>query len=357
MLVLVFSFRFPLYAFSFTPSLMITSSTSLNEDTSLDNTLRPQGFGEYIGQEKIKKNLHILIQAAKKREEPIEHVLLYGPAGLGKTTLSHIIAKEMGVNIKVTSGPAIERVGDLGSILTNLQDGDVLFIDEIHRLNKLIEEILYPAMEDYKLDIIIGKGPSARTLQLDLPKFTLIGATTRLGSLSNPLRNRFGSVHRLEFYTLEEMESIISRSGRILNIDIDKSGAKVIAASSRRTPRIANRLLKRVRDFAQIHDHTCITEDIAREALALLEVDALGLEPTDRHILTAIIEKFKGGPVGIQTIAAVTNEEVETIEDVYEPYLIQIGFLARTPRGRVVTEAAFIHLGLDLPEGHQQKLL
>jgi Holliday junction DNA helicase RuvB len=336
---------------------MITSSTAYNEDASLDNTLRPQAFGEYVGQEKIKKNLHILIEAAKKRKESIEHVLLYGPAGLGKTTLSHIIAKEMGVSIKVTSGPAIERVGDLGSILTNLQDGDVLFIDEIHRLNKLIEEILYPAMEDYKLDIIIGKGPSARTLQLDLPKFTLIGATTRLGSLSNPLRNRFGSIHRLEFYTPGEMEHIIRRSARILDIAIDDEGSREIAASSRRTPRVANRLLKRVRDFAQIHDETTITGHIAREALGMLEIDELGLEPTDRHILSAIIEKFRGGPVGLQTIAAVTNEETETIEDVYEPYLIQVGFLARTPRGRVVTEAAFEHLNYPLPEGHRQKLL
>ncbi len=336
---------------------MITTTEAHNEDASLDNTLRPQGFEEYVGQEKIKKNLHILLQAAKKRGDPIEHVLLYGPAGLGKTTLSHIIAKEMGVSIKVTSGPAIERVGDLGSILTNLQDGDVLFIDEIHRLNKMIEEILYPAMEDYKLDIIIGKGPSARTLQLDLPKFTLIGATTRLGSISNPLRNRFGSVHRLEFYEPSEMERIIQRSARILNIEIDEDGAREIAAASRRTPRVANRLLKRVRDFAQIHDQTLITAPISRDALRLLEVDELGLEPTDRNILTAIIEKFRGGPVGIQTIAAVTSEETQTIEDVYEPYLIQIGFLARTPRGRVVTEAAFNHLGFPLPDGHQQKLL
>jgi Holliday junction DNA helicase RuvB len=338
--------------------MAITSSAPQNtEDLSLDTTLRPSGFDEYVGQEKIKKSLRILIEAAKKRKESIEHVLLYGPAGLGKTTLSHIIAKEMGVSIKVTSGPAIERVGDLGSILTNLQDGDVLFIDEIHRLNKLIEEILYPAMEDYKLDIIIGKGPSARTLQLDLPKFTLIGATTRLGSLSNPLRNRFGSIHRLEFYTLQEMEHILKRSSRILSIDIDDEGARVIASASRRTPRVANRLLKRVRDFAQIHNQDLITGDIAREALDILEIDHLGLEPTDRHILSAVIEKFKGGPVGIQTIAAVTNEEVQTIEDVYEPYLIQIGFLTRTPRGRVVTENAYAHLGYSLPEGHQQKLL
>lgn len=337
--------------------MALTTSTAIADDQNLDTTLRPQGFQEYIGQEKIKTNLRILIEAAKKRSEPIEHVLLYGPAGLGKTTLSHIIAKEMGVSIKVTSGPAIERVGDFGSILTNLQDGDILFIDEIHRLNKLIEEVLYPAMEDYKLDIIIGKGPSARTIQLDLPKFTLIGATTRLGSISNPLRNRFGSIHRLEFYTPDEITSILKRSGRILNVDIDHSGAEVVSAASRQTPRVANRILKRVRDFAQIHNHPMVDSAIAREALNLLEIDELGLEPTDRQMLTAIIEKFKGGPVGLQTIAAMTSEETQTIEDVYEPYLIQIGFLERTPRGRVVTPRAYQHLGIPMPENHQDKLL
>ena len=336
---------------------MLTTATSIAEDTGLDNTLRPQAFSEYIGQEKIKKNLDILIQAAKKRSEPIEHVLLYGPAGLGKTTLSHIIAKELGVSIKVTSGPAIERVGDFGSILTNLQDGDILFIDEIHRLNKLIEEVLYPAMEDYKLDIIIGKGPSARTIQLDLPHFTLIGATTRLGSISNPLRNRFGSIHRLEFYNHAEISRIITRSGRILDIAIDPEAAAVIAATSRQTPRVANRILKRVRDYAQMNDHTFVTPVIAKEALQLLEIDELGLEPTDRHLLRAIIEKFRGGPVGLQTIAAMTSEETQTIEDVYEPYLIQIGFMERTPRGRVVTPHAYHHLGLTPPENHQEKLL
>ena len=327
------------------------------DDSLLDTTLRPQSFGEYIGQEKTKRNLDIFIEAAKRRGETIEHVLLYGPAGLGKTTLANIIAKEMGVNIRVTSGPAIERVGDLGSILTNLEPGDVLFIDEIHRLNKTIEEVLYPAMEDYKLDIIIGKGPSARTLQLDLPRFTLIGATTRLGSLSNPLRNRFGSTHRLEFYTENEMKNIITRSSRILKTQIDESGAGEIARASRQTPRVANRLLKRVRDYAEIKGETTISKDFAREALELFEVDELGLEPTDRHILHALIEKFRGGPAGIQAIAAVTGEEIQTIEDVYEPYLIQIGCLARTPRGRVVTTKGFEHLGLTEPAGHQEKLL
>jgi holliday junction DNA helicase RuvB len=336
---------------------MITTGNDTIEEQTLDNTLRPQSFGDYIGQEKIKRNLDIFIQAAKKRGETIDHVLLYGPAGLGKTTLANIIAKEMGVSIKTTSGPAIEKVGDLGSILTNLDDGDVLFIDEIHRLNKMIEEVLYPAMEDYKLDIIIGKGPAARTIQLDLPRFTLIGATTRLGALSNPLRNRFGSTHRLEFYTTEEIEKIVTRSSSILGIGIDAAGAKAVATSSRQTPRVANRILKRVRDYAQIHDADIITEPIAREALSLYEIDRLGLEPTDRHILHSIIEKFKGGPAGLQAVAAVTGEEIQTIEDVYEPYLIQLGFLARTPRGRVVTPAAYKHLGLDVPEHHEDKLL
>jgi len=336
---------------------MITNSSQQNEDSKLDITLRPQNFKDYIGQEKVKRGLDILIGAAKKRNEPIEHVLLHGPAGLGKTTLSHIIANEMGVNIKITSGPAIERVGDLGSILTNLQDGDVLFIDEIHRLNKLVEEILYPAMEDYKLDIIVGKGPSARTLQLDLPKFTLIGATTRLGSISNPLRNRFGVIDKLEFYNQEEIQKIINRSGAILNIEIDSEGAEKIAACSRQTPRIANRILKRVRDFAQMKNCDIISKSIAEEALQALDIDHAGLEPTDRHIIETIINKFKGGPVGVQTIAAATSEEIQTIEDVYEPYLIQLGFLARTPRGRVVTENGFNHLGIACSKEHQQKLI
>ena len=316
----------------------------------MDNTLRPQNFGEYIGQEKVKTNLDILLQAAKKRKDPVEHILLYGPAGLGKTTLANIIAKEMGVNIKTTSGPAIERVGDFGSTLTNLQDGDVLFIDEIHRLNKLIEEVLYPAMEDYKLDIIIGKGPSARTIQLDLPKFTLIGATTKLGSLSNPLRNRFGATHRLDFYTQGEIKKILERSSRILNVNIEETGLDKIASCARFTPRVANRLLKRVRDFSEIKNHLSIDSAVANAALKMIDVDHIGLEDVDRQILRTIIEKFGGGPVGLGTLAAATSEEIKTIEDVYEPYLIQIGFLARTPRGRIVTQNGYEHLNIPYPK-------
>ncbi|MDD3487694.1 MAG: Holliday junction branch migration DNA helicase RuvB [Candidatus Moranbacteria bacterium] len=335
---------------------MITSSIEQSDDTKLDITLRPQTFEEYFGQKKTKKNLRILIDAAKKRGEPIEHVLLYGPAGLGKTTLAHIIANEMNASIRATSGPAIEKVGDLGSILTNLGEGDILFIDEIHRLNKLIEEVLYPAMEDFKLDIIIGKGPSAKTLQLDLPRFTLIGATTRLGSISSPLRNRFGVVNRLDFYENEEIENIVRRSANILSVPIDSAGAKSVSRSSRRTPRVANRLLKRVRDYTQVQDQNTITEDLCRAAFENLEIDELGLEPTDRYILETIINKFNGGPVGLSTIAAATSEETETIEDVYEPYLLQIGFLARTPRGRVATEAAYRHLGLAYNKEQGNKL-
>ncbi len=334
--------------------MAITNSKEQDEDKKIDVTLRPQRFDEYIGQEKIKKNLSILIEAARRRKEPIEHVLLYGPAGLGKTTLSNIIAKEMGVGIKTTSGPAIERVGDLGSILTNLKDGDVLFIDEIHRLNKLVEEVLYPAMEDYKLDIIVGKGPSARTLQLDLPKFTLIGATTKLGSISNPLGNSFGVIHKLSFYNNPEMESIINRSGKILNVEIDGSGCKKISDCSRKTPRIANRILKRVRDFAQIENIKNIDKATSEKALKMLEIDELGLEPADREVVRVMIDKFNGGPVGVQTIAAATSEEVQTIEDVYEPFLIQSGLLMRTSRGRMVTEKGYLHLGYPFDKDDSQ---
>ena len=335
---------------------MLTSPLQNEEHPIIDLTLRPQGFDEYQGQEKIKENLRILIAAAKGRQEPIEHVLLCGAAGLGKTTLAHIIAKEMGVGIKVTSGPAIERVGDLGSILTNLSDGDILFVDEAHRLNKLIEEVLYPAMEDFKLDIVIGKGPSARTLQLDLPKFTLISATTRPGLISSPLRSRFGITFRLDFYQQEDIAKIIRRSAKILNIVTDPNAVDIIARSSRSTPRVANRLLKRVRDFAQVRGNGQITPDLARQALAMLEIDQLGLEPVDRQILRLIIEKFDGGPVGLQALAAATHEEQDTIEDVYEPYLLQLGFIGRTPRGRMATRFAYEHLGLKYPDQPQEKL-
>jgi len=337
---------------------MINDATQQPEEDKIEVTLRPRSFDEYVGQEKIKRNLAVVIGAAKKRQEPIEHTLLYGPAGLGKTTLAHIIAREMGANIKITSGPAIERVGDLGSILTNLDDGDVLFVDEIHRLNKTVEEILYPAMEDHKLDIVIGKGPSARTLQLDLPKFTLIGATTRLGSLTGPLRDRFGIVHRLEFYEEEEIEKIVDRAGSILGVHLHDEGREMIARCSRCTPRIANRLLKRVRDVAQMEDADMITKDIADRALKMLEIDLLGLDTSDRRVLDAIISKFGGGPVGVQTLAAATSEEVQTIEDVYEPYLMKLGFLERTPRGRMVTQACLEHLGYASQTAQeQQKLL
>lgn len=335
----------------------LTDPKGTNEDQILDKTLRPRSFFEYIGQEKIKENLKILIQAAKKRNEPIEHVLLSGASGLGKTTLANIIANELDVDFKVTSGPAIERVGDLGSILTNLADGDILFIDEAHRLNKLVEEVLYPAMEDFKLDIIIGKGPSARTLQLDLPHFTLIAATTRPALLSSPLRSRFGASFRLDFYASEDMEKIIARSAKILNTTIDKDAVNTIAKSCRFTPRVANRLLKRVRDFAQVKGDGEITAELAQSALKMLEVDELGLEPIDRQILKIIVEKFDGGPVGLQTLAAATSEEEDTLADVYEPYLMQLGFLVRTPRGRVVSAEAYKHLGLRYPESQQKKLI
>ena len=329
---------------------MYTDPRPQQEDRALDSTLRPLSFNEYIGQEKVKKNLNILIEAAKQRGEAIDHILLYGGSGLGKTTLAYIIAKELSSNIKVTSGPAIEKVGDLAAILTNLQEGDVLFFDEAHRLNKLIEEILYPAMEEYKLDIIIGKGPSAKTLQLQLPRFTLIAATTRAGMLSSPLRNRFGATFQLNFYTTEDIEKILQRSSKILQIESEFEGLKKIAQRARFTPRVANRLLKRVRDYAQVKGQGVITEDIAKEALDMLEIDDMGLEPADRNILKVIIEKFEGGPVGLDSIAAATSEERDAISDIYEPYLMQIGFLARTSKGRITTKQAYKHLGIKGPQ-------
>lgn len=334
----------------------VTTPQQLNEDRSLDSTLRPRSFEEYMGQQKIKENLKILMEAAKKRKEPIEHVLLYGSAGLGKTTLGHIIAKEMNCNIKVTSGPAIEKVGDLASILTNLQDGDVLFIDESHRINKTIEETLYPAMEDFLLDIIIGKGPSARTLRLELPRFTLIAATTRIGLLSSPLRSRFGATYRLDFYEQSDIEKIISRSAQILKTAIEPTAVQMVAQRSRYTPRVANRLLKRTRDYAQVRADGLINQELAQEALKMLEIDEMGLELADRYILETMIKKFNGGPVGLQALAAATNEEQDTIEEIYEPFLLRLGFLARTPKGRQATKLAYDHLGLKYVQREQDKL-
>jgi Holliday junction DNA helicase RuvB len=338
----------------------IIKTTAPIEDVAeleLENNLRPRDFASYIGQERLKKNLKLAIDAAKKRGEPIDHVLLYGPPGLGKTTMATVIANEMGTTIRVTSGPAIERAGDLASLLTNLQDHDILFIDEIHRLNRSVEEVLYSAMEDFKLDIMLGKGPSARSLRLDLPKFTIIGATTRTGSLAAPLRDRFGIIHRLEFYNPEEISRIIKRAASILKTDIHEDAANQLAQRARLTPRVANRLLKRVRDYADINGDGIIDRHNSTHALKLLEIDELGLDPADRMLLLAIIDNYHGGPVGVETLAALTSEERTTIEDFYEPYLMQIGLLERTPRGRKVTAKAYRHLGRVIPAHRSQESL
>ncbi|MGE7881297.1 Holliday junction branch migration DNA helicase RuvB [Bacillus sp. NPDC094077] len=328
----------------------LLSGESAYEDADLEYSLRPQTLRQYIGQDKAKHNLEVFIEAAKMREETLDHVLLYGPPGLGKTTLANIIANEMGVNIRTTSGPAIERPGDLAAVLTALQPGDVLFIDEIHRLHRSIEEVLYPAMEDFCLDIVIGKGPSARSVRLDLPPFTLVGATTRAGALSAPLRDRFGVLSRLEYYTVDQLSAIVERTAEVFEVEIDSLAALEIARRARGTPRIANRLLRRVRDFAQVRGNGTITMEITQMALELLQVDKLGLDHIDHKLLLGIIEKFRGGPVGLETVSATIGEESHTIEDVYEPYLLQIGFLQRTPRGRIVTPLAYEHFGMEMPQ-------
>lgn len=337
----------------FEAPLVTTSLTPLDDG---EFSLRPKLLADYTGQEKAKGNLSVYIEAARRRNEPLDHVLLYGPPGLGKTTMAGVIANEMGVNIRITSGPAIEKAGDLAALLTNLNAGDILFIDEIHRLNRAVEEILYPAMEDFALDIIVGKGPSANSIRLDLPKFTLIGATTRAGQLSSPLRDRFGVSLRLELYTKEELARIVTRSAALLGIEIAPDGAAEIAARSRGTPRIANRMLRRVRDFAQVYHDGVITRSAADHALSCLEVDHLGLDATDRRMLTSIIQNYRGGPVGLETLAATIGEEAVTLEDVYEPYLMQIGFLTRTPRGRCVTNLAYEHLHLHAPNQNEEQL-
>ena len=334
-------------------SRRIITTENLEEDVKIESHLRPQLLDDYIGQEKAKEILKVYITAAKERGEALDHVLFYGPPGLGKTTLAGIIANEMHVNIKITSGPAIEKPGEMAAILNNLQEGDVLFVDEIHRLNRQVEEVLYPAMEDYAIDIMIGKGASARSIRLDLPKFTLVGATTRVGMLTAPLRDRFGVIHRLEFYTVEELKRIIARSAKVLDVGIDDAGATALARRSRGTPRLANRLLKRVRDFAQVKYDGYITEDVANYALDLLDVDKCGLDQTDRNLLMTIIERFDGGPVGLDTLAASLSEDSGTIEDVYEPYLLKNGFIQRTPRGRIVTDLAYEHLGI-LKQNHEK---
>lgn len=327
------------------------------QETELEVTLRPRDFANYIGQERLKQNIQLAISAAQKRGEPLDHILLHGPPGLGKTTMASVIAHEMGAQIRITSGPAIERAGDLASLLTNLQDGDILFIDEIHRLNRTVEEVLYSAMEDFKLDIMLGKGPSARSLRLDLPKFTIIGATTRTGALAAPLRDRFGMIYRLDFYSPEEIQQVIMRAADILHVKIDKAAAAELAQRSRLTPRIANRLLKRVRDYADVNGDGIVDTSLSHKALELLDIDNLGLDTADRRLLLAIMENYDGGPVGVETLAAITAEERGTIEDLYEPYLMQIGLLERTPRGRKVTPKAYRHIGKKKDETSQRSLL